>query len=176
VELLARKDPINQAMITGSPYASGESELGGDALNDYAGRAKDNSLFHQAIDKRITDLGLGAGCPADDPLDSEAILRRATMQSCAGCHSPSQFLGPERKIGCGATWPDSLGQVHVDERGNLSPALKEVFLPHRAEVLTTYLQACDPEAIAANTGGPFGTGAQTKASRPGATLGGSTTH
>lgn len=177
VELLGRDRVTGQGMLIGQRYLSGESEQGGDHINDYAAASKDNTYLHSAIDFEIAALGIGADCPADDPLDAQAILRRATMQSCAGCHAPSRFLGPERKIGCGVTWPDSLGDVHVDEHGTLSPALREVFLPHRAEVFTTYLQACDPEAVAANVGGPFGTAAQElRSRRPGATLGGSVTH
>ena len=52
-----------------------------------------------------------------------------------------------------------LGQVHIDEKGNLSPALKELFLPHRAEMLSTFLQSCDEDAIRRNLrGGPIGPG------------------
>ena len=176
VELLGRKSVSHQGMITSRDDLAGESEQGGDKINDYALVSKENTGLRSAVDHQISVLGIGDECPPDDPLDAEAILRRATMQSCAGCHAPSRFLGPERAIGCGVTWPDSLGDVHIDEHGDLSPALRDVFLPHRAEVLTTYLQGCDPEAIEGNIGGPFGTGAQTKALRPGATLGGSVTH
>ena len=37
--------------------------------------------------------------------------------------------------------------MHIDEKGALSPAMQEVFLPRRANVLATYLQACDEQAI-----------------------------
>jgi hypothetical protein len=47
-------------------------------------------------------------------------------------------------------WPQSLGQTHIDEQGELSPALKDVFLPQRAGVLQTFLQACDVAAVSAN--------------------------
>jgi hypothetical protein len=77
-------------------------------------------------------------------------VNRATTQTCAGCHAPQAFLGPERKIGCGLTFPKSLGEAHIDEQGGLSPALTEVFLPRRASVITTLLQMCDLDAIRAN--------------------------
>jgi hypothetical protein len=77
-------------------------------------------------------------------------VHRASMLTCAGCHAPEKFLGPERKIGCGLTWPSTLGEVHIDEKGTLSPAMQEVFLPRRADVLQTFLQACDMNKIHEN--------------------------
>ena len=126
---------------------SGESALGGDALNDYASRAENNTYLKDKINAAIDEYGLNDSCPKDDPLTADSILRRATMDSCAGCHAPAQMLGEERKIGCGMTWPASLGEVHIDEKGQISQALKEVFLPHRADVMTAFLQACDEDAI-----------------------------
>jgi hypothetical protein len=43
-----------------------------------------------------------------------------------------------------------MGEVHIDEKGALSEALSDVFLPRRAEVLQTFVQACDLDAISAN--------------------------
>jgi hypothetical protein len=40
--------------------------------------------------------------------------------------------------------------VHIDENGSLSPALTDVFLPRRASMMTTFLQACDADAILNN--------------------------
>jgi hypothetical protein len=54
------------------------------------------------------------------------------------------------------TWPDSLDPAHVDEHGTLSPALEEVFLPHRAEVLTGMLQACSMNDVRAALNGTAG--------------------
>jgi hypothetical protein len=155
---------------------SGESALGGESVNDYAARAAGNQYLHDYLAKGITDLGLGDGCPEDDPLTSESLLRRATMDSCAGCHAPAQFLGPERKIGCGLTWPDSLGEVHIDEQGRRSPALQEVFLPQRAKVLTTYLQACNQAEINEAFGAPPGGGTSAKVLSGQRTIGGRATH
>lgn len=121
---------------------SGESALGGEAVNDYAAQGADNDYLLGVIALRIEKLGLGADCPDDDPLTPEAILERATMDSCAGCHAPARFLGPDREIGCGLTWPASLGEVHIDETGRLSPALTDVFLPQRAAFFTDVLLSC----------------------------------
>lgn len=154
---------------------SGESALGGDALNDYATRAADNDYLRTRIQARLDSSGVGKDCPSDDPLTADSLLRRATVDSCAGCHAPTQFLGKDRKIGCGLTWPDSLGEVHIDEAGNLSPALKDVFLPHRARVITAFLQACDAAAID-DAFGTTGGGTSAKAFDARRTIGGSTTH
>ena len=173
---LGSPHPLAITANMNSIFLSGESALGGAGLNDYVARAAGNDALREILAERIQSLDLAANCPTGTTLPPDAMIRRATVESCAGCHAPAQFLGPERKIGCGLTWPDSLGNVHIDETGKRSPALEQVFLPHRAEVLTTYLQACDEEAILANVGGPFGTGAQTKSSNGRQTLGGSTTH
>lgn len=122
---------------------AGESAMGGEAINDYAARGAGNQFLIDLLAKRIEERGLGADCPPDDPLTPDAILRRATVDSCVGCHAPARFLGEERKIGCGLTWPASLGEVHIDERGHLSEALTDVFLPHRAELLTEVLRTCE---------------------------------
>lgn len=177
VRTLAGERVEDIGMITDTSTQSGESLQTGPHACNYEVAAKDNAGLHSAVTDEISYQGLGIDCPADDPLDATAILRRATMQSCAGCHAPSAMLGPERKIGCNLVWPDSLGNVHIDESGKVSPALKDSFLPHRAEVLSTYLQACDEAAIRDNIGGPTARGAskdrELEAHR---TLGGSSTH
>ena len=175
VPALATSSIPRMSATTSLSFLSGESALGGEAVNDYVSRAQGNEALLEALQTRIDQSGLSADCPVDDPLTAESIVRRATVQSCAGCHAPTQLLGPERKLGCGLVFPDTLGEVQIDERGNLSPALTEVFLPHRAEVLTAYLQACNEDEILQH----FTTAAQgevgTRSARP-RTLGGSTTH
>lgn len=171
VDSLAAKSVTRIRSTYMSSDLGGESALGGDPINDYIAAASENDDLHAAIDARLSELSLD--CPADDPMTADSILRRATMDSCAGCHAPAQFLGKDRKIGCGAVWPASLGEVHIDESGKLSPALTDVFLPHRAAVLETYLQACEAPEDALNTED----GASTKKLFRGQTLGGgSSTH
>lgn len=155
---------------------SGESALGGDAINDYASRSKDNAYLREKIEGAIQEYGLNDSCPKDDPLTADSILRRATMDSCAGCHAPKQMLGEDRKIGCGMTWPDSLGEVHIDEKGQISPALKDVFLPHRADVMTAFLQACSEDAINDAFAAPPTPGSTTKSAHKNQTIGGRSTH
>ncbi|AUX41185.1 uncharacterized protein SOCE26_025950 [Sorangium cellulosum] len=150
VPLLAAARVPGIRMEVPSRVNAGESAVSGGATTDYAALlARDTSLLDQ-LEEEIARARPDLSCPPDDPLTAESILKRASVQSCAGCHAPEQFLGPERKIGCGLEWPGTLGEVHIDERGALSPALTEVFLPHRAKVMTTFLQACDAAAIQEN--------------------------
>jgi hypothetical protein len=146
-------------MTTNDFDEAGESTLAGAGLPDYASHLDTSSTFDHFITVTLQKSPAAQECPPDDPLDARAIARRASTQSCAGCHAPATVLGPERKIGCGLVWPDSLGQVHIDEKGELSPALKELFLPKRAEALGTFLQACDQDKINRNLrGGQIGPG------------------
>lgn len=178
-------------MFTSLEFNGVESLLAGEKKNDYvtAATASGNTTFIDALQQQIDQYQQSAACPAGDPMDAEAVIRRANALSCAGCHAPADFLGPERSIGCGLTWPDSLGQSHVNEKSELSPALKDVFLPHRAEVMQNFLQACDLNAMNGGLQGPppGGGGGGEKASPPSGkserglrpasrTLGGSQSH
>ena len=86
------------------------------------------------------------------------ILDRATTQTCAGCHQLSTFA-PHNQLGDipQVVWPQSLGFVHINEQSQLSPALTSSFLPHRAQVLISFLRSqCTSTAIAddgSNLGG-----------------------
>lgn len=126
-----------------------ESMLGGFKKNDYwaATISGEDTVYLEEVESALAKSGVNDACPPGDPIDAEALLDRATTQSCAGCHAPKEMIGEDRSIGCGQVWPDSIGTVHVTEKGELSPALKDVFLPHRAKVLETYLQACDLDAM-----------------------------
>jgi hypothetical protein len=44
----------------------------------------------------------------------------------------------DTEIAPNVNWPKSKSFVHVDEKGNLSPALTEQFLPARAALLADY--------------------------------------
>jgi len=149
---LAQKDFVQIRMQTSNMHNGGESAVSGAAGVDYLSHASgvDGQDFMSRITSMMDLMQLGQDCPPDDPLTAKSIVQRASMQTCAGCHSPEKFLGPERKIGCGLTWPSTLGEVHIDEKGALSPAMTDVFLPRRANVLQTYLQACDMEAVFGN--------------------------
>jgi hypothetical protein len=149
---LAQKDFRHIRMQTSNMHNGGESAVSGDADVSYLSQATGvaGQDFVSRVGTMLESMQLGQDCPPEDPLDAQAIVNRASMLTCAGCHAPEKFLGPERRIGCGLTWPSTLGEVHIDETGTLSPALKEVFLPRRANVLETYLQACDETTIHEN--------------------------
>jgi hypothetical protein len=128
-----------------------ESAVEGPAAPDFAARLT-ASVGADAFKTRLTDAfsyyTLPA-CPSDDPLTADSIIARTTALTCPGCHSPEQVLPNGLHTGCGQTWPKTLAPTHIDEYGNLSPALVDVFLPRRADFLATYLRACDPESIIA---------------------------
>ncbi|MEZ4301028.1 MAG: hypothetical protein R3B70_39195 [Polyangiaceae bacterium] len=175
LDSLASPYLMGMSMRVSAEHLSGESAMGGPEKNDYVARAIQNRPFMEKLAYQIEAHSLNDACPTDDPLTPDSIVRRAEVQTCAGCHSPRRFLGSARSLGCGLTWPDSLGDVHIDERGQISPALRDVFLPHRAEVLTRYLQACDTDAVVdaleGKTDAPT-----TKSLDMTRTLGGSRTH
>jgi hypothetical protein len=153
VQSLGAPSVASVRMAISNNFTAGESAIAGPAQAGDWGRVTsggDSAPFLAALDQQINAFQLGKVCPPEDPLTARSILDRASMQTCAGCHAPTHTLGPARKIGCGLLWPDSLGEVHIDEQGTLSPALTEVLLPRRAQVLATYLQGCDPQAIQEN--------------------------
>jgi hypothetical protein len=95
--------------------------------------------FRAAIQDRLTSLGSG--------LTPDHVVARAQAMSCAGCHRFSNGAA----IGGGLIWPPSLGFVHISERDidrelvdgvvrfRISEALIGSFLPHRAQLLTDFL-------------------------------------
>jgi hypothetical protein len=72
---------------------------------------------------------------AGSSLSVDQTLRRATSQTCAGCHQIS--VGQD--LGGGVSLAASLGFVHVDENRRLSPALVSQFLPARLAVLEAFI-------------------------------------
>lgn len=68
-------------------------------------------------------------------LTADNILDRATAMTCGGCHRISR----NADLGGGVTFPSPTGFTHVNESGALSPALVNVFLPARLELLQSYL-------------------------------------
>lgn len=107
--------------------------------NNYPAHLEEDPRFQRALTERLRFLGIR--------LDPEHLARRSLALSCAGCHQLSNGA-PNNDLG-GLTWRPSLGFVHVSEQqtdvidGNehfrISPALEEVFLPHRAEIFERYL-------------------------------------
>lgn len=158
LQSLASRGVAHVGMRVGNMFNMGESALSGPASAGYIDAMKGNGALEGLIEQNLASWELNKGCPPEDPLTGESIIRRAAVQSCAGCHAPEKFLGDERKIGCGLVWPRANGEVHINEKGELSTALTDVFLPRRASVVATFLQSCDPNAIYANLQSDGGNG------------------
>ncbi|MDZ4295766.1 MAG: hypothetical protein U1A16_00130 [Patescibacteria group bacterium] len=139
---------VNQMSLPDAhEFAAGESHSQ-DLIGDYAFQFEQGTgEFANAIRMALKTLGSN--------LEPIHVVRRALFLSCGGCHQQSAFF-PNDDLGNGVSAPSSLGFLHVDESGNLSSALQEVFLPHRKRVLEDFLQGTPvPEAAAGMTiGGP----------------------
>jgi hypothetical protein len=137
VETLAANDLSAIAMVIDDRYNSGQSQASGSVETNYTFNFSEEGAFAAAIQGRLHALGAELS-PAD-------IVARAQTQSCAGCHR----LSNDAPLGGGLTWPASAGFTHVDERETeeidgvtrfvISPALTDVFLPHRKQVLEEFL-------------------------------------
>jgi hypothetical protein len=84
------------------------------------------------ITQRLNHLGLGSACQ----LTEEHILNRAGALSCGGCH---QFSN-NKAVAPNVPWPRSRNFVHIDEKGDLSDALEQFFLPARQQNLARHVQ------------------------------------
>ncbi|WP_394832777.1 hypothetical protein LVJ94_40370 [Pendulispora rubella] len=142
VEALASGDVNTITMSTSSGFNAGESIESGTS-NDYRVQAENNTGLHQAITAKLKSIGRS-------DLTSNNILDRATTQSCAGCHQLS--IGDD--LGAGATWPRSNLFTHVSEKRVISPALAQVFLPFRAQVLSHFLDPTCAAPPSANVDSP----------------------
>lgn len=113
-----------------------------------------SSLANGSPDQDTLNVYDGVNCD----LDAEQVLNRATALSCGGCHQPSLHgltsIADENAVGPGQSWPDSHGVdgllslfVHVTSERNtddptrydISPALREQFLPFRASIMRDFL-------------------------------------
>jgi hypothetical protein len=105
--------------------------------NNYGAVFSPTGAFAHAIQTKLTQIG--------STLTPAQIVARATTQSCGGCHEFSN----NQSLGGGLTWPSSGTFVQVSETGSeqggfgpafpISPALKNVFLPHRRDVLASFI-------------------------------------
>ncbi|HMY20533.1 MAG TPA: hypothetical protein PKA58_29610 [Polyangium sp.] len=148
---LASKQGFGIQFAPAQPHwNAGSSMISSDASLDMVSRAfqgEKGQAFWTQIQSAIAEKQLNQGCPQNDPLLPEHLVQRVSMLTCAGCHAPEQYLGTNRSLGCGQSWPQVAQRAHIDEFGKLSPALTDSFLPRRAEVMSKYLQGCDIAAI-----------------------------
>lgn len=92
-----------------------------------------------AFRKRIAEELKKAG----SDLMPEDIIDRAETQNCAGCH------GKPGPVGGGGVFPKAFEQgEHISDESllqaaRLSPALEEVFIPYRIDLLRNYLRSVE---------------------------------
>jgi hypothetical protein len=95
------------------------------------------SPLRQAIQEILISIG--------SALTPDEVVLRAQALSCAGCHRLNNGVA----MGGGLVWPPSLGFTHVSEQATevvggvtrfvISPALVNVFLPRRQQILEEYV-------------------------------------
>jgi hypothetical protein len=119
-------------------FNSGQSQASGSLESRYLVQlSADPSPLRDRIQATLDDI--------DSPLTPDQIVLRAQALSCAGCHR----LNNNVAVGGGLVWPPSLGFTHVTERATevadgvtrwvISPALEDVFLPKRKQILEDFL-------------------------------------
>lgn len=159
VQHLMNDDPNLMAVAVPSECLAAESP------NDFSTRY-DIRLAQGSSGATSLTAAINAEIAAIDPassLDATDIARRAAFSgSCIGCHQETNGLA----LGNGVNAPSSAGFVHTNEfsfedcgDGDtqcffLSSALKTSFLPHREQVMETYLNSgpcCTDDEI-----GPIG--------------------
>lgn len=84
---------------------------------------------------------------ADSTLSPEDIISRAETQNCAGCH------GKPGPVGGGVVFPNAFesGEHIADDpllESILSPALQDVYLPYRIDLLRDYLRTAARSTVA----------------------------
>jgi hypothetical protein len=135
LQALSPQDVNALGMAIPGAYNAGQSNSGG-TENKYTTQLAlgDPNGFRQDLADQLAALGI--------PLTPEDIAARATTQSCGGCHQGSNntALGGVDASGNPVTWPPSAGFVHTTEAGVRSPALDNVFLPRRKQILEQLLR------------------------------------
>ncbi|WP_336243019.1 RCC1-like domain-containing protein [Corallococcus exercitus] len=121
-------------------FNGGQSQAQG-SENNYSVQFGSGGTLRSALQTELTRIG--------SPLTPDHIIQRAKALSCAGCHD----LSNGANVGLPQTWPRSLGFTHTSETAEagpegtrflLSPAVVNVFLPHRAAVLEAFLNRPRP--------------------------------
>lgn len=145
-DIVMLSNPVSDRFNNGQSHASGFLFF----ENDFRGHFGSNlftpfGLELQAqLEGRVDARG--------NPLTVDQLLNRATAMTCGGCHEPSSFgLTVPNAIGAFRlsdgtiidSWPNTLGFVHVDEQRNISPALRNVFIPARLEAFGAVLEELD---------------------------------
>ncbi len=86
-------------------------------------------LLLNQVQQRLASLSDLSG------VSSTQLMNRAGTMTCGGCHQFSADAeSGNNNLGNNAFWPASLGFVHIDEKGNLSPLLNDFFIPQRIKI------------------------------------------
>ena len=125
---LATQDLATIGMNIADKYNTGESNS--DGRNDYVTGFNPTGAFASQIAAKLAVLGRTDLTPTN-------IVDRTTTQSCGGCHQNSngKNMGGLPDL----IWPNSNPFTMIDEQSLLSPALVNVFLPHRKQVLEGFV-------------------------------------
>ncbi|MFL5347053.1 MAG: hypothetical protein ACJ8AT_19890 [Hyalangium sp.] len=120
-------------------FNSGQSDQQAPQQNQYVAQfGTAPSTFRTNIQNELSAIS--------STLTPDQVVARAQALSCAGCH----HLSNGANLGGGLIWPPSLDFTHTSEqtdqgpdgpRHRLSPALVGTFIPHRKQVLDTFLSA-----------------------------------
>jgi hypothetical protein len=138
VSALAAADLNDIDMDVHDAFNSGQSQASGSNESRYLVQFGDGgSALRHAIQQALTAIG--------SPLTPDEIVLRAQAVSCAGCHR----LNNGAALGGGLVWPSSLGFTHVSEQATevvdgvtrfvISPAMQNVFVPRRQQILEEFL-------------------------------------
>ncbi len=173
ISSLSAQDADLVVMNTSDMFNSGESNSTG-TDNEYRFHLGTGpNTFTTAIDAELANIGR-------TDLTATNVADRATTQSCGGCHQLSSGIGlGGLENGQPFVWPahpSPFTFVHVSETSALSPALTNVFLPHRKQVLESFLSTASCTNCSSLAKPSVASGAAQKSGKRVRSLGGSVTH
>jgi hypothetical protein len=151
-DIIMLSNPVSEEFNNGQSHASFPGAIENDFNLHFGGDF--GSPFGQALINQLQGKVDALG----NPLSVQQILNRATAMTCGGCHEPANFgllnpnsIGAFRLLDGSIidSWPNTLGFVHVDENRNLSPALRQVFMPAR---MNAFEQVIDELNLATDLG------------------------
>jgi len=147
-ELLTKVEQLAAGELTALGFRTSDAFNSAQSVASMSGETNFLSAFgagpstlRDGIQTKLTELG--------STLTPDDIVKRAQAMSCAGCHR----LSNNQVLGGGLTWPASLGFTHLSERDvdlevaggvtryRISAALEDVLLPHRKQVVESYLNS-----------------------------------
>ncbi|XXX74538.1 hypothetical protein WMF30_43510 [Sorangium sp. So ce134] len=153
--------------------------------NNYRARMQGNTAFAADITTALGPILVSRGLPSG-MVTADNAADRATTQSCAGCHELSSR--DDENVGGVHVWPAHAPTtapgtfVHVNEDGEISNPLRWTFLPHRAQVLKSFIEdnactaACSSNVASAASRAASVDEVLLDSAEQVPTLGGSTTH